>query len=201
MHYTVQDVEYKHLHKDEILAEWSLIQEAQKHPAAFATLYSKYFKAIYLFTLRRTDNNSITEDLCTNVFSRALDNIGSYRFKGVPFSAWLYKIALHEIHAFYRKSKKERVVSVSSESLENLCKDLKDESESDYKEEIEQKLLEALATLTSEEMLYIELRFFEARSFKEIGDIQQVTENNAKVKTYRIIERLKKIILTQTKNG
>jgi RNA polymerase sigma-70 factor (ECF subfamily) len=45
-------------------------------------------------------------------------------------------------------------------------------------------------------MVYIELRFFEGRSFKEIADIKQVTENNAKVKTYRIIEKLRKFIVT-----
>ncbi len=65
----------RHLDKEEILAEWSLIQEAQKHPAAFAELYSKYFKPIYLFILRRIGNDALSEDLCTNVFGKALAKI------------------------------------------------------------------------------------------------------------------------------
>jgi RNA polymerase sigma-70 factor (ECF subfamily) len=63
------------------------------------------------------------------------------------------------------------------------------------KEEREYQLLQCLEKLSEEEMVYIELRFFEGRSFKEIADIQRVTENNAKVKTYRIIEKLRKLIV------
>jgi RNA polymerase sigma-70 factor, ECF subfamily len=186
----------RHLDKDEILAEWRIIQEAQKHPAAFAELYSKYFKPIYLFILRRIGNETLTEDICTNVFSKAMVKIPSYQFKGVPFSAWLYKISLHEIHAYYRYTKRERVVSMSTETLELLFRNIEDETDLSSPEDNEQKLLQALSSLSTDDMLYIEMRFFEGRSFKEIGEIQQLTENNAKVKTYRIVERLRKIILT-----
>ena len=48
--------------------------------------------------------------------------------------------------------------------------------------------------LPEDELQLIEMRFFEKRSFKEIGEILEITENNAKVKTYRILEKLKKII-------
>ena len=189
-------MEAKHHTISEIEAEWDLVQKAQKDPALFAPLYTKYFKPIFLFVLRRLQEEDLAADLTALVFSKALYNLHRYSHKGVPFSAWLYQIALNEIQGHYRQSKKERVVSFSSEALLLLSHDISESEDSALKEEREQQLLQSLEILSEEEMGYIELRFFEGRSFKEIADIKQVTENNAKVKTYRIIERLRKIILT-----
>ncbi len=189
-------VEDKHQTSEEILAEWSLIQNAQQNPALFATLYSKYFRTIYLFVLRRIEYEAVSEDITTITFSKALDKLPKYTFKGVPFSAWLYRIALNEIQTYYRRTKKERVVCLSSETLEILVQNLHDDDDTTtLQEEREVLLMNSLEQLNTEEMLLIEMRFFENRSFKEIGEIQEITENNAKVKTYRIIERLRKLIL------
>lgn len=188
-------METKHQTISEIEAEWGLIQKAQKDPALFAPLYTKHFKSIFLFILRRMTEEELAGDLTALVFSKALYNLQKYQYRGLPFSAWLYRIALNEIQAHYRQSKKERVVSFSSEALVMLSQDIREEEATQWQEEREQHLLICLEDLTEEEMVYIELRFFEGRSFKEIADIQQVTENNAKVKTYRIIERLRKILI------
>lgn len=187
-------VQTNHQTNDDILAEWSIIQKAQQDPALFATLYSKYFHAIYRFVLRRIEYEAISEDITTMTFSKALDKLPQYKFKGVPFSAWLYRIALNEIQTYYRRTQKERVVCLSSESLNALSQDLEDEDLS-IQHEREALLMKCLEQLNAEEMLLIEMRFFENRSFKEIGEIHDITENNAKVKTYRIIERLRKLIL------
>lgn len=184
----------KHQTISEIEAEWALIQKAQKDLASFAPLYEKYYKSIFLFIHRRIAEDTLTADLTALVFSKALYNLHKYQFKGVPFSAWLYRIALNEIQGYYRKSKKERIVSFTTDTLLILSKDIHEE-EKILEEEREEKLFESLQKLSQEEMEYIELRFFEGRSFKEIAYIRQVTENNAKVKTYRIIERLRNILI------
>ena len=59
---------------------------------------------------------------------------------------------------------------------------------------------EEVQELEEEDMQFIEMRFFEKRAFKEIADIFGITENNAKVKTYRILEKLKKIITGKSTN-
>ncbi|MBL7885021.1 MAG: sigma-70 family RNA polymerase sigma factor, partial [Bacteroidia bacterium] len=56
------------------------------------------------------------------------------------------------------------------------------------------KIVSIISELPEDELQLIEMRFFEKRAFKEIGEILNITENNAKVKTYRIIEKLKKIV-------
>ena len=62
-------------------------------------------------------------------------------------------------------------------------------------------LKEAVTDLEEEDMQFIEMRFFEKRAFKEIAEILGITENNAKVKTYRILEKLKKILIEKKKKG
>lgn len=70
--------------------------------------------------------------------------------------------------------------------------DLADEIEEEDRSEEQRKiLLQAMQTLKAPDMILIEMRFFEQRSFRDIADILGITESNAKVKTYRILERLK----------
>jgi RNA polymerase sigma-70 factor (ECF subfamily) len=61
-------------------------------------------------------------------------------------------------------------------------------------EKIRQSMLGALQQLKESDMVMIEMRFFEERPFKEIAQILSITESNAKVKTYRILEKMKKIM-------
>ena len=58
-------------------------------------------------------------------------------------------------------------------------------------------LIEALTKLKDVDIQLVEMRFFEKRSYREIGDILDLTENNAKVKTFRALERLKKLVLNK----
>jgi RNA polymerase sigma-70 factor (ECF subfamily) len=71
--------------------------------------------------------------------------------------------------------------------------DMIEEIEEDMSEESREVLLKAIAELSEDEVQMIEMRFFEKRSFKEIGDILEITENNAKVKAHRIIQKMKKL--------
>jgi RNA polymerase sigma-70 factor (ECF subfamily) len=104
-------VETKHQTISEIEEEWTLVQGAQKDPALFAPLYNTHFKSIYLFVFRRIADEDLAGELTALVFSKALYNLQRYTFRGLPFSAWLYRIALNEIQGYSRQSKKERIVS------------------------------------------------------------------------------------------
>ena len=182
---------------EEIKHEYEILQKARKNPKAFGELYEKYFDRIFNYVYRQTEDEDLTADLCSQTFLLALKNIDKYEFRGVPFSAWLYRIALNEVQGYYRNTKKERVVQFSEEALLLLRKDLHPTDNQDEEENNEPLLLRCLEQLNKEDMVWIELRFFENRSFREIAAIQQVTENNAKLKTYRILEKLRKFVLTR----
>jgi RNA polymerase sigma-70 factor, ECF subfamily len=166
-----------------------LIETAQRDPRQFRYLYDRYYKQIFLFVYRRTDDESLTADITQQVFLKALQHIGSFKYKGVPFSAWLYRIAANDVTQHFRNQQKTRTVCLEANDLNELA----DESNGI---EIEKRelLFEAMRKLPAGDLEIIEMRFFEKRSFKEIGDILEITENNAKVKTYRILDKLKSLM-------
>ncbi len=166
-----------------------MIEAAQQNPAEFRVLYNKYYTAIFRFILKRTADESLTADLTSQVFLKAMKKMDTYEYRGLPFSSWLYRIATNEITQFYRKNAKKRVVSIDEKMTESWVDDEVKEDDYEMKKKI---MLDLLSDLKEGDLELIELRFFENRSFKEIAEILDMTENNAKVKTYRIVERLKK---------
>jgi len=99
-----------------------------------------------------------------------------YEHKGLPFSAWLFRIAVNELNMFFRKHKNRRSICIEDESLAKLTEEIGN----DEKEEKIELLLKGILELGLEDAQYIELRFFEDRSFKEIGDIMNITETMQK---------------------
>lgn len=174
-------------------AEWLEIQAAQANPALFRPLYQRYYEPIYRFVYRRTNDADLSADLSSQVFLKALQRIASYEYRGVPFSAWLFRIASNEIAQHFRQARNQRTVSVE----DNTLGDVAVEMELDDNLWQVEDLIGALDQLKPTDLEVIELRFFEQRPFKEVADILGITESNAKVKTYRILERLKKQMKTQ----
>ena len=183
-----------HKTKEDINSEQELVTAAKSSPDAFAPLYDKYYKPIFLFIFRRTEDEDLTADLTQHVFIAAMINIKRYEFKGVPFSAWLYRIALNEISMYFRKTKKERTISIEQNDIKNIFEEVK---ENENEEKIN-KLTAVLAKLKPDEMQLVELRFFEQHAFAEIGLILGISENNAKVKMYRLLDKLKKLLTNRT---
>jgi RNA polymerase sigma-70 factor (ECF subfamily) len=184
-----------HKTKEELEQELKQVEAAKADPARFGVLYDKYYKPIFVFIYRRTEDEELTADLASIVFMKAMINIKKYEFKGVPFSAWLFRIAFNEINMYFRKNNAERVVSLEKADISTIIDDI----EKDDSEENQRVIMSALSHLPEDAVQLIELRFFEKRSFSEVGDILGITENNAKVKVYRILDKLKGLILAQRK--
>src|SRR5688572_1947314 len=96
----------------EIREEYAILERSKKNSRAFSELYEKYFDRIFNFIYRQTDDEDLAADLCSQTFLNVLKNVDRYEFRGVPFSAWLYKIATNEVNKFYRKRKNTKVYSI-----------------------------------------------------------------------------------------
>lgn len=177
--------------------ELQWIQAAKKDPRYFSRLYEKYYRQIFLFVFKRTGEEDICADIVSQVFLKAMVNLPRYTYRGVPFSAWLYRIASNEVNQHYRSQKSDRTISLERSQLDKVLGGFADAGEvvgkggDEYEEQLK-LLLETMTEMKPEEVELIELRFFEQRPFKEVAFILGITENNAKVKAYRILERLKK---------
>lgn len=171
--------------------EWLEVQQAQQDPAKFRVLYNRHYEAIFRFIYKRTVDEDLTGDLTSQVFLKAMQKIHQYSYQGVPFSAWLFRIASNEIAQHFRANKQNRVVTLE----ERVTEDLVDEYEVEEKADLDihiAVLKDVIEDLDPEEVELLELRFFEKRPFKEVADILDITENNAKVKIYRLLQKMKK---------
>lgn len=172
----------------EIQHEYAILERAKRNPKAFGELYEKYFDRIFNFIYRQTDDEELTDDLCSQTFLSVLKNIGRYEFRGVPFSAWLYKIASNEVNKHYRKKKNDKVFSIEEVRVRELF-----EQENDgWDEETMERLLLYFKELPTDMLQVLELRFFEDKDFKDIAFILDITESGAKMRTYRALDRLRK---------
>jgi len=179
-----------HKSSDQLDSEKMQVLKAQADPNDFEPLYNQYFESLYRFVYQRLESKEEASDLTSQVFLKALVNLKQFRFRSVPFSAWLFRIAINEINTFYTRSKKSRVVNIETMKLNELL----EESNSDLKEERIARIISEIKNLKGDDLLLIEMRFFENRSFKEIGEIMKITENNAKVRVYRVLARMKQNI-------
>ncbi len=175
-----------------VVGEEEVIRRAQTDPSAFKPLYEKYFRKIVLFIHRRVNDKELAIDITQQAFYKALLHIGRFRFRGLPFSSWLYRIAINECNDYFRKKSKVRWVALEPE----LAGHLFDEMTADTtRDDWERKMPVILQQLKPNELMLIELRFFEGKAFREIAEILDTSEVNAKTKTYRILQKMKKMFM------
>ena len=106
--------------EDEIREEYAILERARRNPNAFSALYEKYFDRIFNYIYRQTDDEDLTADLCSQTFLSVLKNLDRYQFRGVPFSAWLYKIASNEVNKHFRNKKNSKVFSLEEVRVREL---------------------------------------------------------------------------------
>src|SRR5512147_1353046 len=87
-----------------------LSQAAQGDGDAFGALYARYVGRIYNYIYYRTGNTYDAEDLTERVFMRALRHIVNYRNRGLPFSAWLYRIAHNLVANWHRDNSRRKEI-------------------------------------------------------------------------------------------
>jgi RNA polymerase sigma-70 factor (ECF subfamily) len=171
--------------EDEIV----IIERAKKNPAHFAPLYKKYHEVIFKYIYKRVDEEESAYDITSCVFVKAITNLPKYEYRGVPFASWLFRIAKSELYQSFRDKKAQRTVSIDSMQLGKVM----EEFQFDEREHKRELLLKVLPLLKENQLQLIEMRFFERRSFREMGEILDLTENNAKVKTFRALIKLKEL--------
>jgi RNA polymerase sigma-70 factor (ECF subfamily) len=180
----------KHKSQEDILKEFEIVQRAVRDPEEFQILYDRYFASIFNYVFRKIDDEDITADLTSQTFFMALRNLKKYKFKGVPFSAWLYRIASNEVNRHYRQTNKKQVFSFDEREFENLL-----EQHQAYSEDVDiEDIIHKMKQMNESDIEVLELRFFEAKSFAEISFILDISEANSKMRTYRAIEKLRKLL-------
>ena len=161
-----------------------LIEAAQQDPARFAELYELNFERVYAYAVRRVGNRTEAEDLTAEVFHQALANLKRFEWRGIPFAAWLFRIAANLISDRWQRSGRE----VSSDS------EMESASVSPAEiEEVERRatLFRLVNTLPEEQRRVVVLRFVEQKSIKEVAREVRKTEGAVKQLQFRALTNLR----------
>jgi RNA polymerase sigma-70 factor (ECF subfamily) len=175
--------------------EESLVQRAkQRDQEAFAQLYEEYFDRIYRYIALKIGDKTEAEDMTQQVFLNALQSISSFKWRGIPFSAWLYRIAHNQVVDYLRKRKK-RVAAPIDESV--ASSDSNPQLMAEQSLDIEQ-LLSATQRLTEAQRQVISLRFAGELSIAQVAKIMGKSQGAVKALQHSAIVALRKVLLAGT---
>lgn len=172
--------------------EQAVVEAAQRgDQRALSELYEHYFSKVYRYVNARLANSEDAEDVTTEIFLRLIDNIGKFTFRGLPFGAWVFRIARNEVVSFVRRQK---VRGVSAELHEGIP-----DGSPDHTLEIETQLTiavvrEATERLPEAQRQVISLRFGAGLSVAETAEALKKTENNVKVLQHKAIAKLQTMV-------
>jgi len=163
-----------------------LIEAAQKDPARFAELYENNFERVYAYVVRRVGNRAETEDLTSEVFHQALSHLGRFEWRGIPFAAWLFRIAANLISTRGQRAGRDKIAD-DPEHIESVP------ARGGELEEIERRatLFRLVDTLPVEQRRVVVLRFVEQKSIKEVAREIRKTEGAVKQLQFRALSTLR----------
>lgn len=173
----------------ELTDEIVLTKAVQGDHDAFGLLYERYVGRIYNYVYYRTGNHHDAEDLTARVFYRAIRNIRNYQDRGLPISAWLYRIA-HNLIANWHRDKSRRPEILLDESITFFHSPDHPETTLLINEERE-RLLKMIRKLPPERQQLLILKFMEHLSNAEIGQIMGRTEGAVKSLYHRTLLSLR----------
>ena len=162
-----------------------LARAAQGDLDAFGSLYEQYVERIYNYIYYRTGNSYDAEDLTERVFMRAMRHINTYHDRGLPFSAWLYRIAHNLVANWHRDNNRRKEIPLD-ESLFGYHQGEHPESELLHLEERE-RLLHVIRSLPDDRQQLLILKFVEHLSNSEIGQVMGKTEGAVKSLYHRTL--------------
>jgi RNA polymerase sigma-70 factor (ECF subfamily) len=175
-------------------AEEELVKRAQHSREAFGELYELHYQRIFNYAVKRTASVQIALDITSVTFLKAFSQIKKYRWRDIPFAAWLYRIAGNEINDHFRREGRR---PASIEQIAELA------DTTDYIDEINQAeeelsrheefllLRQKLAELPPMYQEVIVLKFFEKKKIREMVKILGKKEGTIKSLIHRGLEKLK----------
>lgn len=167
----------------------ALLRAGQGNSEAFGVLYERYLPRIYNYVYYRTGNPHEAEDLTARVFQRAISNINRYQNKGVPFSAWLYRIAHNLVANWHRDRNRRQEVSLE-ETIEWHPSGEMPETHLVASQELE-ALLKVIRRMPPERQQLLILKFVESLSNAEVGMIMRRSEGAVKSLYHRTLLALR----------
>jgi RNA polymerase sigma-70 factor (ECF subfamily) len=169
--------------------EVELVARAITDAAAFGVLYERYVGKIYNYIYYRTGDRHEAEDLTARTFQRAMAHVGRYDERGLPFSAWLYRIAHNLVANWHRDRGRRQILGLDEVTLVGHSRE-RPESVAEVNEEHE-RLLTVIRRLPAERQQLLILKFVERMPNADIGKIMERSEGAIKSLYHRTLIALR----------
>jgi RNA polymerase sigma-70 factor (ECF subfamily) len=164
--------------------EASLIEQARDDPLAFAELYNRFVKQVFLFTLRRTGDRALAEDITSATFEKALRHLRQNGWSGKIYLAWLYRIAHQQIIQNHRRE--NRYFSLPPDQPAEADIEAQVQSSMQW-----QAILRAFQKLSMSDQEVLALRLFDSLSNTETAEYLNCSPQNVSVRLYRALKHLR----------
>lgn len=170
--------------------EAALVEAARDNPESFGALYERYVDRVYSYILHRVGNVQDAEDLTARTFYRALDKLAMYEDRGLPFSAWLFRIAHNLVANWHRDHSRRRFLSLDklwwqSEETSSPQEQVEDKEE-------QEELWNAISRLPEERRNLLLYKLNTTLSNLEIGELMNKSESAIKSLYFRTLAALRK---------
>lgn len=169
----------------ELEEERRMIEAAQRNRADFAPLYERYVDQIFAYIFTMTRNRELAEDLTAATFAKALEELPRFKWRGVPYSAWLYRVAANNVSHSRRRP---GWIELDGQ----FAADSDHEFEAVENQDREQEVRSHVAALPAEQRQAVVLRFAGDLSNREIAEIMRKSEGAVKLLTFRALTTLRK---------
>jgi RNA polymerase sigma-70 factor (ECF subfamily) len=174
-----------HRSAEELEAERLLIDAAQRDRAAFAPLYERYVDQIFAYAHTLTRNRELAEDVTAATFAKAIEDLPRFEWRGVPYSAWLYRVASNLVA---RQARRPAWVDIDTHPpIDHVTPEVIAEQR-----DREAEVRSAVALLPDDQRQAVVLRFGGELRNREIAEIMGRSEGAVKLLTFRAMTALRK---------
>jgi RNA polymerase sigma-70 factor, ECF subfamily len=164
--------------------ESELIARAKADTREFGVLYERYHERIYRYIYRRVGDHEATQDLTAQTFQQALAALPDYEWRGVPFSAWLYRIAGNLVIRYRRVNSRE----VSMEHIERIVDQrgaFEDPLDAVLQQSNNDQLYTAMQRLSEDQRRALTLKYAHGLKNHEVGVLMNRSEGGIKQLVHR----------------
>ncbi len=179
----------------EAASDAELVARLKEDPEAFGELYERYVDKIYSYIYYRTGNHYDAEDLTAKTFYRALKHVHRYVDRGLPFSAWLYRIAHNVVANWHRDRSRRQVIALDEIAL--IARQQHPESEIELRDD-QRMLLRIIRRMPADRQQLLILKFVEQMSNREIAQIMGRSEGAIKSLYHRTLLALREAWAAET---
>lgn len=178
-----------HPPQDQRAVESTLVAQAKENAHAFGALYERYIDRIYSYVYTRVQNVQDAEDLTARIFYRALDRLDRYEDRGLPFGAWLFRIAHNLVANWHRDQSRRRSIPIDGLALPGRPQN--EPAAMTERREEEDALWEAIERLPADRKQLLLHKFGDRLTNLEIGALMQKSEGAIKSLYFRTLAALR----------